>query len=178
MRKSEAIQKLLEYDKRGRYIFTNSDMAKVFHQDNERALRAGLKRLQSDGFLTRIINGVYLFSMAQSRGSDTLEKIAKTIRRGEYNYVSLESALSELGVISQIPVDRLTVMTTGRSGEFKTPLGTIEFTHTKRGLINIMESTRLIDRPLRLATKQTAYRDLKRVGRNLHLVETEALDEN
>ncbi|MDV7106381.1 hypothetical protein R3X26_18525 [Vibrio sp. TH_r3] len=32
--------------------------------------------------------------------------------------------LSDFGVISQIPVDRLTVMTTGRSGEFKTPLGT------------------------------------------------------
>ncbi len=34
---------------------------------------------------------------------------------GEYNYVSLESMLSEYGLISQIPIDRLTVMTTGRN---------------------------------------------------------------
>ncbi len=41
----------------------------------------------------------------------------------------LESALSEYGVISQIPIDRLTIMTTGRKGHYKTPYGTIEFTH-------------------------------------------------
>ncbi|MCG3763711.1 hypothetical protein EXA21_12755 [Vibrio cincinnatiensis] len=175
MRKAEAIKKLLEYDKRSRCVFTNSDLAKIFHQDNARALRAGIKRLQDDGLLTRMINGVYLFNLAQSKGSDTLEQIAKTIRHGEYNYISLESALSDYGVISQIPVDRLTVMTTGRSGEFKTPLGTIEFTHTKRNPINILENTSLVGRPLRLATKQTAYRDLKRVGRNTHLVNDDAL---
>lgn|SRR5690554_2873812 len=178
MKKTEAIKKLLEYDKRGRCVFTKSDLAKIFHQDNERALRAGIKRLQDDGLLTRIINGVYLFNLAQSKGSDTLEQIAKTIRRGEYNYISLESALSDFGVISQIPVDRLTVMTTGRSDEFKTPLGTIEFTHTKRDPMDIIENTRLVGRPLRLATKQTAYRDLKRVGRNTHLVNKDALYEN
>lgn len=178
MRKTEAIKKLLEYDKRGRCVFTKSDLAKIFHQDSERALRAGVKRLQDDGLLTRMINGVYLFNLAHSNGSDTLEQIAKTIRRGEYNYISLESALSELGHISQIPVDRLTVMTTGRSGEFKTPLGTIEFTHTKRNPLDILENTRLVGRPLRLATKKTAYRDLKRVGRNTHLVSQEGLDEN
>ena len=178
MKQADVIKQLLEYDKRGRCVFTNSDLAKIFHQDNERALRAGIKRLQDDCLLTRIINGVYLYNLAQSKGSDTLEQIAKTIRRGEYNYISLESALSDFGVISQIPVDRLTVMTTGRSGEFKTPLGTIEFTHTKRDPIDIIENTSLVGRPLRLATKQTAYRDLKRVGRNIHLVSKDGLYEN
>lgn len=177
LKKSEAIKKLAEYDKRGRYIFTNSDLSKIFHQDNERTLRAGIKRLLDDGLLVRIINGVYLYTLAQSKGSDTLEQIAKTIRRGEYNYVSLESALSEFGAISQIPVDRLTVMTTGRSAEYKTPFGTIEFTHTKRAPMDILEGTNLIDRPLRLATKQIAYRDLKRVGRNTHLINIDELEE-
>lgn len=41
------------------------------------------------------------------------------VARGEYNYISLESALSEYGIISQIPIDRLTIMTTGRKGEYK-----------------------------------------------------------
>lgn len=178
MKKTEAIKKFLDYDKRGRYVFTNSDLAKIFHQDNARTLRAGIKRLVDDEFLTRIINGVYLFSLAQSKGSDTLEQIAKTIRRGEYNYVSLESALSDFGAISQIPVDRLTVMTTGRSAEYKSPFGTIEFTHTKRAPTDILTNTSLVGRPLRLASKQAAYRDLKRVGRNTHLVNGDALYEN
>lgn len=175
MKQTEALEKLTEYDKRGRCIFTISDMAKIFHADSERALRAGIKRLQDNGILTRIANGIFLYSLSHSKGSHTLEQIAKTIRRGEYNYVSLESALSEFGGISQIPIDRLTVMTTGRSGEFKTPLGTIEFTHTKRDPVDIIENTIWVDRPLRLATKQTAYRDLKRVGRNTHLVNKEEL---
>lgn len=46
----------------------------------------------------------------------TIEHIAKALRPEKYNYVSLESILSEYGVISQIPMDRLTVMTTGREG--------------------------------------------------------------
>ena len=178
MKKTEAIKKFLDYDKRGRYVFTNSDLAKIFHQDNARTLRAGIKRLVDDEFLTRIINGVYVYSFAQSKGSDTLEYIAKTIRRGEYNYVSLESALAEFGAISQTPIDRLTIMTTGRSAEYKTPFGTIEFTHTKRSPIDILENTLQIGRTLRLATKEAALRDLKRVGRNTHLVNGDALYEN
>lgn len=178
MKKAEAIKKLVVNDKCGRYVFTNSDLAKIFYQDSTRTLRAGIKRLVDDGLLTRIINGVYMYTLSQSKGSDTLEQIAKTIRRGEYNYVSLESALSDFGVISQLPIDRLTVMTTGRSAEYKTPFGTIEFTHTKRGQMDILANTNLVGRPLRLATKQAAYRDLKRVGRNTHLVTEAALDED
>src|SRR5690606_10369240 len=92
-------------------------------------------------------------------------------RYGEYNYISLESMLSEYGAISQIPVDRLTVMTTGRKGVYKTLYGVIEFTHTKRSVEDILQSTRVIaDKPLRIATPETAWRDLKRVGRNKTLV--------
>ncbi len=108
--------------------------------------------------------------MAHSRDSHAIEHVARALRRGEYNYVSLESALSEYGVISQIPVDRLTVMTTGRKGVYGTPVGTIEFVHTKRKLSAILAGVVDVQRPLRLATAQTAWRDLKRVGRNTHLV--------
>tara|TARA_B100000700_G_scaffold173420_1_gene191602 strand:- start:1226 stop:1792 length:567 start_codon:yes stop_codon:yes gene_type:complete len=174
LKKSDAIKKLSEFDKQGRYIFTMSDFAKIFFDDTNRSLRAGISRLIDDGFLIRVANGIFIYALAQSKGSDTLELIAKTIRRGEYNYVSLESALSEYGIISQIPVGRLTIMTTGRSGEYKTPFGTIEFTHTKRDRLDILENTMKTDRSLRFATKNTALRDLKRVGRNTHLIAEEA----
>ena len=175
MKKSLAIHKLVDYDAQGRHIFTNVDFAKIFHQDGPRALRAGLKRLVDDKILLRACKDVYVYAWAQSKGSDTLEQIAKTIRRGEYNYVSLESALSEYGAISQIPVDRLTVMTTGRSAEYKTPFGTIEFTHTKRQPADILVQSEQVGRPLRLATKAAAWRDLKRVGRNTHLVDEQVI---
>ncbi len=114
-----------------------------------------------------------MFAFSRHKGGYTIEYVAKSLRRGEYNYISLESALSEYGVISQIPIVRLTVMTTGRKGVFKTPYGVIEFTHTDRDDIDILNNTILSDRPLRIATESAAIRDLKRVGRNTHMLCTE-----
>ncbi len=109
---------------------------------------------------------------AYSFDAYVIEHIAKALRTGEYNYVSLESILSEYGKISQIPIDRLTVMTTGRAGIYHAPYGVIEFTHTKRSINNIISHIKTIPgRPLRIATEETAVRDLKRVGRNLHLLQ-------
>lgn len=123
------------------------------------------------GILERPVRGVYVFALAGHGSAETLEHVAKALRRGDYNYVSLESALSEYGAISQIPLDRLTVMTTGRKGEYQTPYGTIEFTHTKRQAPQVVARMVNVERPLRLATRQAAWSDLKRVGRNTHLVD-------
>ncbi|WP_211665206.1 hypothetical protein [Leucothrix arctica] len=41
-------------------------------------------------------------------------------------------------------------MTTGRKGTYKTPYGTIEFTHTKRAISNILENVLDLNCPLRL----------------------------
>ncbi len=178
MNQTNAIQRLAAYDKKGRYIFTKKDLTKVFQEDSDRALQAGLKRLVQRGVLVRAAKGIYVYALSRNKGSDTLEQIAKTIRRGEYNYVSLESALSEYGAISQIPIDRLTVMTTGRKGQYKTPFGVIEFTHTKRAVPDIISNINAVGRPLKVAGKFEAYRDLKRVGRNTHLVDERILNED
>ncbi|MGX1201143.1 type IV toxin-antitoxin system AbiEi family antitoxin [Marinobacter sp. MBR-105] len=178
MKQSEAIKRLAEFDQRGRYVFAARDMAKVFPEDSPRGRDATLKRLVTDGILERPSKGVYLYALSKNKGKDTLELIAKTLRRGEYNYVSLESALSEYGVISQIPVGRLTVVTTGRKGEYQTPYGVIEFTHTKRPVPEILGSMKDRGRPLRVAAKLAAVRDLKRVGRNTHLIDEEAVHED
>ncbi|WP_282110952.1 type IV toxin-antitoxin system AbiEi family antitoxin [Shewanella algicola] len=176
MNKTDAIKALMQFDKKGRYVFTNSDLSKIFHDESKRALRASIQRLVGTGLLVRVCNGVYVNSLSKSRDSHLLERLATAIRRGEYNYVSLESALSEYGAISQIPIDRLTVMTTGRKGEYKTPYGTIEFTHTKRTTVDILENTENVGRPLRMASIKAAYRDLKRVGRNTRLVEKDLIN--
>ena len=178
MNQTNAIQRLMAYAREGRHVFTKRDLAKVFPEDSVRALDAGLNRLVRNGILVRAANGIYVYALSSNKPSHMLEQIAKAMRRGEYNYVSLESALSEYGVISQIPVDRLTVMTTGRKGEYRTPFGTIEFTHTARAVPDIISSINVVGRPLKLADKQKAYRDLKRVGRNTHLVDERVLNEN
>ena len=86
--------------------------------------------------------------------------------------------LSEHGVISQIPMNRLTVMTTGAGGTHETPFGTIEFTHTKRSVPDILERTIFMKgRPLRIAKKHAAVTDLLRVGRNTDMIDYEELNE-
>ncbi|AMG01025.1 hypothetical protein AL538_25545 [Vibrio harveyi] len=153
MKQSEAILRLNEWDLEGRYIFQHRDLKKIFHEDTERNLNETLKRLVKNQILERVARGIYLYTLSKDRFSaNTLEIIAKTLRRGEYSYVNLESALSEYGVISQIPMDRLTVMTTGRKGEYKTRYGVIEFTHTKKSVPDIIDSIRSMGRPLRVAT--------------------------
>ena len=174
MRQIEAVRTLLRFDAEGTHVFTKRDLAKMFRDDRTHALNAGLVRLVGNGVLVRAANGVYVNALSPNRGPDTIEYVARAMRRGDYNYVSLESALSEYGVISQIPM-RLTVMTTGRRGEYDTPFGVVEFTHTARSTLDVINGMVDVGRPLKLATRQTAHRDLKRVGRNLHLIDESVL---
>ncbi len=61
-------------------------------------------------------------------------------------------------------------MTTGRKGEYKTSYGVIEFTHTKRSVMDTLDNIHSVGRPLRIASSQAAVRDLKRIGRNVDLL--------
>ena len=176
MNKQQAINILREQDRQGKYIFTNRDLSKLFPEDSFKTFNEGLKRLVKSGILKRACRNIYVNEDARQFDSYAIEHIAKTLRRGEYNYISLESMLSEYGIISQIPIDRITVMTTGRKGIYNTVYGVIEFTHTKRTVKDILNNTtKSHERPLRMATKQAALRDLKRVGRNINLVQMDEL---
>ena len=177
MHQIEAVRQLMRYDNEGTHVFTKKDLAKIFREDRTHALDASLIRLVRSGVLRRAVKGVYVNALSPNQGPDTIEYVARAMRRGDYNYVSLESALSEYGVISQIPM-RLTVMTTGRRGEYNTPFGVIEFTHTARPTLDVINGMTDVGRPLKFATKQTAYRDLKRVRRNLHLIDESVLHED
>jgi len=174
-----ARQRFDEWDHReGRSLFTRRDLAKLFPEDSPKTLQEGINRLRRQGLLEGVARGIYVYALARTDDPYRLERIARAMRRGEYSYVSLESALSEHGMISQIPVDRLTLMTTGRKGTYRTPYGTIEFTHTSRAVSRLLERSRDVGRPLRLATPEAAWTDLKRVGRNTHLVDTKALTDD
>ncbi|NYT73749.1 hypothetical protein HZU72_15130 [Halomonas sp. QX-2] len=175
MKNLTARQRLDSWDKIGRSVFTRNDLAKIFHEDNPKTLQEGINRLRKNGILEGVARGIYYYALSRTPDSYRLERIARAMRRGEYSYVSLESALSEYGAISQIPIDRLTIMTTGRKGTHRTPYGTIEFTHTSRPIIELLPRMRDIGRPLKMATPEAAWADLKRVGRNTYLVDVEVI---
>lgn len=178
MRQTTALKSLNALAEQGRAVFTRRDLDRVFRADRRKAREAGIARLVQAGWLKPAARGIYVYPPGLPRDGYTLERIARALRRGEYSYVSLESALSEWGAISQLPVGHLTVMTTGRKGTFRTDWGTIEFTHTARTVPDLLSNTlRDERRPLRIATAEAAWRDLKRVGRNTNMVDAQALDE-
>lgn len=184
MKLAAAVEVLARMDRQqGRHVYALRELEKLF-PESPRARQATIGRLVQQGVLKRAARGVYVYALSAFLGRYTLEWIAVTLRRGEYCYLSLESALSAYGVISQIPM-RYTIMTTGRRGEHVTPFGTIEFTHTERPLGEVMDSYPPIEppgepfrfdehNPLPMATCQAALRDLRRVGRNTHLIDEDA----
>ena len=176
MKQSEAYRILNAWDKQGRYVFKKCDLEIILNESGK-TLDQTLSRLVKTELLQRVAHGVYLYNHSAHIGPTTIEDIARNLRRGELTFESLESALSQYGVISQIPIDRITLMTTGRGGEHRTPYGVIELTHTKAPLAEIMRN--IIERPnhsLPIAKKDYAYKNLRSVGRNLDLVDLEELN--
>lgn len=169
--------KFAEFDLRGIRVFNKSDVVRLFSVQSSREAQRLLRGLVDDGILERVARGVYVNRLAHSKGGYLIEEIACVLRRGYFNYVSLESILSEFGVISQVMISRITIMTSGCRGLFKTPYGTIEFTHTARRLEELRERTiRFEGRPLLLATKEAGFADLMRVGRNVNMLDPDELE--
>ena len=171
MKQTLAIKELQKLDLLGKYVYRKVDLELAF-QESGQTLDSTITRLVKSGILERPAHGVYVYTLSTHSGSHTLELIARQLRRGEMVYESLESALSQWGVISQIPIDRITLMTSGKSGVYQTRFGVIEFVHTKVNPNEIVDH--LIQREkhqVPIADKHLAYRNLKSVGRNLDLVD-------
>lgn len=99
-----------------------------------------------------------------------LYRLANFLRPNEDLYLSLESVLSEASWISQVPAC-ITFVTTGASYRFDTPLGAIEFVHTEEDPNKwVGHLTYIADRQIWQASPEKALEDLKRYGRNLHMV--------
>lgn len=153
-------------------LFTKNDLGVIF-QEHSDTLNSTIKRLLKYETIKKIVNGIYMNNQVKPT-ENMLYKISELLRPSDINYLSNESVLSNLSIISQQMLDRITVMTTGRSGEFKTPFGVIEFTHTKRNWLSIIKNTRRIKgMAIRIADKDVALRDLKRIGRNINMIDWE-----
>jgi hypothetical protein len=104
---------------------------------------------------------------------------AARLRAGEFNYLSLETVLSEAGVISQVPMNWISLMTSGRShvvncGDY----GNIEFVHTAQRPNDVSDQLSYDpDRHLWRASVRQAMRDMRRTRRAMDLINEEALHE-
>ena len=138
-----------------------------------------LSRAVKTGLLKRVCRGIYLYPVSDYPTGHLLFHAAARLRAGEFNYISLETVLSDAGVISQVPMNWISVMTSGRShvvdcGDY----GHIEFVHTaQRPDIVSHELTYDPDRRLWRASVRQALRDMKATRRSMELVDEEAARE-
>ena len=152
-------------------LFTTSDLSLLLGEPMSPRFSKFLHKATKSKVLTRVCKNIYINPLMPPDGRAILAKIAKLIHWDKFIYISLESQLSHLGLISQILFDRITIMTTGRSGKIETLYGVIEFTHTEYSVESLTEDV-YFDPDIEFfrAKEHKAIKDLKRVGRNIDMV--------
>jgi len=154
-----------------RWYYSIHELNTLFPTDERQQLKNALTRQVKAENLIRVGSALYVYPYATSIPAYRLEHLIGPLRPRELSYISLESALSLYGLISQIPLSTLTVMTTGRSYKQDTPWGCIEWIHTERDEAAILKDTHWDpSRGCLIASASLAQRDLHRVGRNTDLV--------
>jgi hypothetical protein len=175
MKRRDLNARLAQADAAGVWAFTLPSFSALMGGIAPAYIKLMMKRLSDQRILIRAARGIYVNPYARSLPQDVRRGLLRFLRPREITYVSLESKLSEAGVISQIAT-ALTCMTTGSPGRFETPWGAVELTHTDRMIAVGTDVTAQDDGTLE-ATIRTAARDLRRVGRNLDLIDEQVLAE-
>jgi hypothetical protein len=173
MRKKGKLLSVLSHaTKAGGGVHTATEIAFMLGEKHTPSFTKFLTDCVQKGVLRRVATGIFESTITPPDGSTAIYKIVNKLRGDVLNYISLESQLSYTGDISQIVMDRLTVMTKGRSGIFSTPYGVIEFTHTKKTIESIAPNI-YFDSDIKMYRARTsqAIVDLKNCNRNLQMLE-------
>jgi len=104
-------------------IHSATELAFMLSVSCNPAFRKFLGDCIKKGLLRRVIKGCYESVITPPEPDTAIYKIIKKLRSVVLNYISLESQLSHTGDISQVLIDRVTIVTKGRSGCFDTPYG-------------------------------------------------------
>ena len=151
-------------------LFAASDLQAAFGPYKQ--LPVLLSRAVKAGLLKRVCRGIYWYPKSDYPLGLLLFHAAARLRADEFNYISLETALSDAGLISQVPINWITLMSSGRShiidcGE----LGHIEFVHTAQRPEEIAgELSYDAARHLWRASEKQALRDMRAARRSMDLV--------
>ena len=153
----------------GSYVFGIETLGVIFPDFGNENLRMVASRAVKSGIITRICNGVFLYTKSVSTDySSILYRTARYLRRNCFNYLSLESVLSEVSIISQQMFAWITIMTTGRSGIIDCgKFGHIEFVHTAKKIDTIITETHY-DKNINMfrATPKLALSDMRHARRS------------
>lgn len=170
---------LLNNANQDHYLFLFQDFRALFPLMSHAAYKALLSRAVKAGYLTRVCRGLYTYKKAIPPTGYFLFQVASLLRTTEFNYISFETVLSNAGVISQIPINWISLMSSGRSavipcGEF----GTIEFIHTNQKPTDVMHDL-FYDGPCGLwrATVVLAIKDMKKTKRNCDLIDWDEVND-
>ena len=152
-------------------LFTTKDIALLINEEPDGNFTKLLHKAVKANVLEKVCKNLFINPLSPPEAKGLLPRIANILHWDKFIYVSLESQLSHLGIISQVVMNHLTLMTTGRSSLIKTKYGVIEFTHTSRNISSIKDEIYFDpDIGLFRATEDKAIKDLKRVGRNLEML--------
>jgi len=176
MTEFEKLKDLLEkLSDENHYLFALEDLAGAFPEKDNSALKNLLSRSVKKGILVRVCRGIYLNPRVSFSPGLVLYHTAGRLRASFFNYLSLETVLSELGIISQLQISWISLMTSGRSYTFDCgKWGSIEFIHTKKKpetLIPHLSYDQTVG--LWRASAELALRDLRDAGRPLDLINWE-----
>jgi len=159
------------------YLFSTQDLRPLFPHMSEGTFKTLLSRAVSGGVLDRICRGLYRAPKAAPSDGLLLFRAAAALRSNAFTYLSLETVLSEAGVISQVPINWISLMSSGRSNTISCgKFGTIEFVHTRQKPASLQGS--LVYDPHRglwRASVVQALRDMKATHRTCDLIDKEAV---
>lgn len=160
-------------------LFAPADLRALLPDLSETAFKTLLSRAVSESYLSRICRGLYLYEKANPDRGLILQHAVSKLRPLGLNYLSLESVLSDAGVISQIPINRIMVMSSGRSSVIDCgPWGSIEFVRTRQKPEELVGRLKY-DTNCRLwrATVAQAIRDMKATHRSQDLIDWSVVNE-
>lgn len=173
------IRTLNDLADRDRCLFALSDLRGILPEPSAGAFKTMLSRAEKRGVLNRVCRGLYFYPQPDCEQGLLLFHAAARLRAGAFNYISLETALSDAGVISQAPMNWITIMSSGRRNTIRCgEWGTIEFIHTCRKPAELRDNLTYDARcHMWRASVSLAIRDMRLTRRTMDLVNQEVANE-
>lgn len=169
MQNSTKLKSIIQqYSDEKNYLFSIESLSVVFPELSEANINQLLSRANKGGILERVCKGIYINPNVKYDSGSVLFSVAQALRFPECMYVSLETVLSSLSVISQQMMGYVTIITSGRSGIIDCGrFGKIEFVHSDNVEL-VHENVRFdIQTGMYWATENQALSDMKKHRRKL-----------
>lgn len=155
------------------YLFSAKDLRSLLPELSDESFKVLLSRAVHSGHLIRVCRSIYIYKKAVRNDGLILFHVASILRSDKFNYISLETVLSDSGVISQVPINWISIISSGRSNKISCGVfGTIEFVHTDRRPDDVMGHLSYDTKcGMWRASVSLALQDMKITRRNSDLID-------